>query len=616
MMELSAVDLLKVVPFQAGQVKLLSHKCSGELIMELESLSLYAPRPVMADRSIFASFLSALDSTTLRGFVSTALAAVLVLSTTTTFAQAKEQPIPRIVKKDGRYALFVDDAPYFILGAQVNNSSGWPEMLPKVWPAIEFMHANTVEIPVYWEQFEPRPGRFDYSVVDTLLAQAREHQLHLVLLWFATWKNGSQHYMPEWMKLDPERYAHVIDEQGRALDSPSPFAAASLEEDTRAFATLMSHLKTADPQRTVLMVQVENEPGTGGNMRDHSPIAQKLFDGPVPADVLKAMHVQMSGPSPNWKEAFGPDAEVCFHNWAVAKYIGQVAAAGKAAYPLPLYVNAAPGTQRGAALRDPARPGGTASYKDGGPSGNIIPIWKVAAPALDMISPDDYATDATGYVKMLDVYQRDDNPLFVPETGGSPRFFFFALGHQTIGWSPFGMDFTRIHTIPDAARPGDEVLPPWARTGTKEFVAPFAPAYQLIHPMAREIARLNFEGKLQAVAEEQDKVTQTLSFGAWDAVVSYGVWSRYGHPTGNPQPMGGALVAQLKDNQFLVAGFHCRVDFQTITPDKHRQFLRVEEGIYENGSFKFVRLLNGDQTDGGLDFSSEPLVLRVSVATY
>jgi hypothetical protein len=80
--------------------------------------------------------------------------------------------------------------------------------------------------------------------------------------------------------------------------------------------------------------------------------------------------------------------------------------------------------------------------------------------------------------------------------------------------------------------------------------------------------------------------------------------------------MGGALVAQLKDNQFLVAGFYSRVDFRPTVPDKHRRFLRVEEGSYENGVFQFRRLLNGDQTDGGLDFSSEPLVLRVSVTTY
>src|ERR1017187_2188605 len=89
--------------------------------------------------------------------------AVVIASTAlAAFAQVKERPIPRIVKKDGRYALFVDDAPYFLLAAQVNNSSGWPAMLPQVWPAMEFLHANTVEIPVYWEQFEPRQGQFDY----------------------------------------------------------------------------------------------------------------------------------------------------------------------------------------------------------------------------------------------------------------------------------------------------------------------------------------------------------------------------------------------------------------------------------------------------------------------
>jgi beta-galactosidase GanA len=540
--------------------------------------------------------------------ISSFVAVVFVFTVLTAFAQVKERPIPRLVKKDGRYALLVDDAPYLILGAQVNNSSGWPELLPKVWPAIEFMHANTVEIPVYWEQFEPKQGQFDYSAVDALLTQARAHRVHLVLLWFATWKNGSQHYMPEWMKLAPERYAHLVDKNGHPVDSPSPFAAASLEADTKAFAALMRHLKTADAQRTVLMVQVENEPGTWGTLRDYSPAAQKLFEGPVPADVLKAMSVESSASSPNWQEAFGPEAEVNFHAWAVAKYIGQVAAAGKAAYPLPLYANAA--------LRDPIKPGAPGSYESGGPTDNVIPIWKVAAPALDMVSPDNYTPNATAYQRALDLYRRDDNALFVPETGGSPRVFFFALGHQAIGFSPFGMDFTRIRAIPDAARPKDELLTPWALTGTKEFIAPFAPTYRLIGPMAREIARLNFEGKLQAVAEERGKVAQTLRFGAWDATVSYGVWSRNGRPAGNPQPMGGALVAQLEDNQFLVAGFYCRVDFSATTPDKRRQLLRVEEGTYENGVFKFLRVLNGDQTDGGLDFSSEPLVLRVSVATY
>src|SRR5581483_7067056 len=105
---------------------------------------------------------------------------------------------------------------------------------------------NTVEIPIYWEQFEPRSGQFDYSVLDMILTQARDHHVRLVLLWFGTWKNGSQHYMPEWMKLDPQRYGHILDKNGRPADSPSPFAAASLEADKRAFTALMRHLKSAD----------------------------------------------------------------------------------------------------------------------------------------------------------------------------------------------------------------------------------------------------------------------------------------------------------------------------------------------------------------------------------
>ena len=181
----------------------------------------------------------------------------------TLHAQEKELPLPRVVRKDGRFALFVDDAPYLMLGAQVHNSSTWPATLPKVWLAMEYLNVNTVEIPVYWEQFEPQPGQYDYSMVDTLLKEAREHGVRLVLLWFGTWKNGSQHYMPEWMKLAPDRYPHMVDKNGHAVDSPSPYATASLEADKRAFTAFMRHLKAADPQRTAIMVQVENNPAPG-----------------------------------------------------------------------------------------------------------------------------------------------------------------------------------------------------------------------------------------------------------------------------------------------------------------------------------------------------------------
>ena len=534
----------------------------------------------------------------------------------------KERPIPQVVKKDGRYALMVDGVPYLMLGAQAHNSSGWPGMLPKVWPAIEYLHANTLEIPVYWEQIEAHQGQVDFSVVDTIITQAREHHVRLDLLWFGTWKNGSQHYMPEWMKADPAKYFHLIDKNGRPADSPSPFCTASQELDIRAFTAFMRHLKAFDPQRTVIIVQVENEPGTWGSTRDYSPAAQKLFEAPVPAEVLKAMGKPAGAPV-NWQDAFGVEAEVNFHAWAVATYVGKVAAAGKAVYALPLYANAA--------LRDPIRPGAPGSYEAGGPTDNVIPIWKVAAPAIDIEAPDIYMNDPVAYLKVLELYHRDDNPLFVPETSGGAqvsRFFFSALGLQAIGFSPFGLDYSTMPSAPPAAPTilpaaapqagSPAAVPAAAAPGPQDQFAPTAQNYRIIGPMMRDVARLNFEGKLQAVAEEAGTPTQTLHFGAWNAIISYG-GGRGGRAQAAATPVnptGRALVAQLSDNQFLVAGSSCRVDFRPTQVDKHRQFMRAEEGTYENGAFKFIRILNGDETDNGLNLRAEPIALRVSLGVY
>jgi hypothetical protein len=386
----------------------------------------------------------------------------------------------------------------------------------------------------------------------------------------------------------------------------------------------MRHLKEADPERTAIMVQVENETGTWGTLRDYSPAANQLFEAPVPAEILKAMNKGPAPSAPNWHDAFGDEADVDFHAWAIAKYVGKIAAAGKAVYPLPLYVNAA--------LRDPLKPGAPGTYESGGPTDNVLNIWKAEAPAIDVLAPDIYSLDTASYMKVIELYHRPDNPLFIPETGGTPhaaRFLFSALGLQAIGYSPFGLDYTR-RNHPDPAVDGK---------GENAFLDPTAQNYKLIGPMMRDVARLNYEGKLQAVAEVEGQPTQTLHFGDWDAVVSYG-GGRGGAAKGNAEPVGRALVAQLKENQFLVAGYFCRVDFRPAgteqqrksqqvvagtgqTPSaridgkwQHRQFLRVEEGAYENGVFKPLRILNGDQTDWGLPFSSDPEVLRVSLATY
>jgi hypothetical protein len=304
-----------------------------------------------------------------------------------------------------------------------------------------------------------------------------------------------------------------------------------------------------------------------------------------------------------------------------------VAAAGKAVYPLPMYANAA--------LRDPlepgapGEPGATNAYESGGPTDNVLDIWKAAAPALDFLAPDNYQTDPEKYVKVMELYSRADNPLYVPETGRpyNARYFFAVLGLQGIGFSPSGGNTEGEFKPGDTSKARDEFLEPWAQN------------YRLIGPMQREIARLNFEGKLQAVAEKLAEPAQTLHFGTWNAVVSFGAPAR-GAATGSTSPAGRALVAQLGENQFLVTAIDCRVDFfpagteqqqksQHIvdgtgqTPSalidgkwQHREFLQVEEGTYENGVFKLLRVQDGDETDHGLAFGEDPVVLRVSLTTY
>jgi hypothetical protein len=276
-----------------------------------------------------------------------------------------------------------------------------------------------------------------------------------------------------------------------------------------------------------------------------------------------------------------------------------------------------------AALRDPIKPGAPGSYESGGPTDNVIPIYKVAAPALDIVCPDIYSSGAETYLKVLELYHRDDNPLFVPETSGGAnvsRFFFTVLGMQGIGFSPFGLDYS-VNAPPPAGAPR-AALDAAAPGPTGDALFPTSQNYGLIAPMMREIARLNFEGKLKTSVEQSGKAADTLEFGPWSATINYGATGRGGGrgaaPPANANPQGRVLVAQTGDNQFLVTGLSVRVDFRPAGADKRRQFLRVDEGTYENGAFKFIRILNGDETDNGLNFraGSEPVVLRVSLSVY
>jgi hypothetical protein len=523
---------------------------------------------------------------------------ILLLFAGDVFSQSTTSPMPRIITQNGHHALLVDGKPFFMFGGQAHNSSAWPALMPGVWLAAEKMHLNTLELPVYWEQIEPLPGKFDLTLVDTLIRQARAHKVRLVLLWFATWKNASNHYMPEWMKRDAAKYPNIMGEKGEWIDSPSPYSEPALEEDKTAFAAVMRYLKKTDPVHTVIMVQVENEPGTWGSVRDYSPAAQKLFAGPVPApllapDVLSQLpHDASSG---SWREVFGRNADEYFHAWSVASYIGKVAAAGKQEYALPLYVNAA--------LRDPLSNPAANSYESGGATDNVLAIYKAAAPAIDVLSPDIYLSGNERVLKVLDLYGRSDNPLFVPETISSPvqaKYIYEVLARGGIGFSPFGID--------DNGRgSADSVVAAQLRPIGQEYVT--------LAPMMRELARWAFEGKIRSVTEGEDHAQRTIDLGNWQALVTFGGFGRGTTPP-NPQPVGKMMIVQLSDDKFIAIGTDARLTFKPTgrNSGKPWQYLKVEEGHFENDVFKALRILNGDETDwGGPYFGARPQVLQISL---
>ena len=521
----------------------------------------------------------------------------------------------RLVQRDGRHALFVDGKPFTMLGAQVHNSSSYPKALDKVWPAVADLQANTVEVPIAWEQVESVEGRFDFSFIDTLLKQARERQLKVVLLWFGTWKNTSPQYTPAWVKFDNQRFPRMVDEKGKDSYCLSPHGDETLKADKRAFVALMSHLKKVDEQaRTVLMVQVENEVGTFGLVRDFGKRAQALFEQDVPPAVLARKKAPVPGAAKgNWRAVYGDYADEYFHAWAKARYIGEIAKAGRAVYDLPMYVNNA--------LRDPLeqppKPWNK-NFASGGPTYDVIDIYKAAAPAIDIVGPDVYNAESAKLDANLDNFKRPDNALFVPEIGNSElyaRYLYQILGRGAIGVAPFGVDYFDYANYPLGAKTND-----------KATLEPFAKIFAAFRPMQRQWAQWAFEGRTYGVSEPDDHADQFVAMKGWKAHVTFGQW-QFGErecpgnqkesPAHAAKLVGGVSIAQIADDEFLLVGQQARVRLDDAEGSGRALIDHAEEGRFDaNGKWVMERRWNGDQVDWGLNFTANPRVLKVKMGRY
>lgn len=512
-----------------------------------------------------------------------------------------DENIPHLRKKGSAMQLIVDGKPFIILGGQVGNASAFPHRMKRAWPKLKAFHANTVEFPVYWEAIEPEPGRFDFTALDQIIRAARAQGLRAVLLWFGTWKNGTMDYVPAWVKSDPVRFPRVLDAAGKPMRVLSPHSPANLEADRKAFTAFMKHVREIDEtHHTVIIVQVENEPGLYGSVRDFSLEANRLFNDPVPASLVTALKKKPG----TWKEVFGGRlAEEAFTVYHLATYINEVARAGKQAYPLPMIVNVWMGGEgTNDRFHEFDRPG--ESYPSGGAVSHMLDLWKAVALDIDIIAPDIYHQSPIIYRTILSRYRRPDNPLFIPETGRGmafARYLFYALAdYSAIGIAPFGVDYCS----------GNELGPQFAD---------MAANFRVLKSALPVIAELQGTGKLKAAVEEESILGRMLYFDRYDILVRFRPPHGYGsQPTAPSVPSGRVLVGQLGPDEFLIMGFDAALDFRPPMGSGYTgaQFLLAEEGLYENGIWKPTERLNGDFITSGLRLPSEGVTIRAKLIRY
>ena len=444
---------------------------------------------------------------------------------------------------------------------------------------------------VSWNQIEPREGKFDFSVLDGVIQGARSQNLRLVLLWFGSWKNALSSYPPDWVKKDYKRFPRIQVQEGKTIELLSTLSDANRDADARAFAALMRHVKEVDTQqRTVIMIQVENEVNVIGDSRDRSPAANKAFAGPVPKELMdylqkhkgtlisefgKVWEAAGFKTSGTWEEVFGKGlaTDEAFMAWNYSRYIGRVAEAGKAEYPIPMYVNAA--------VMGFARVGPPANAHSGGPLAQLGDIWRAGGPQIDILSPDIYGNDDF-FTSTTASYARNGNPMFIPETGGGRdgvNRALYAFGrHNSMGFSPFGIDGSRA---PDA-----------------DLTA----GYDLLGQLAPLILAHQGTDKISAVLLNQSNPSQKVQVGNYTlTVASPRPRAAAGAPPSQAAvPSSAAILIAVGPDEYYVAGSGVTVGFAPSTPGPPLAGLgTVEEGKFVDGRWVPGRQLAGDETGQG-----------------
>jgi beta-galactosidase GanA len=516
-------------------------------------------------------------------FIPVVAIALMFLNIASSHAQS-DAGMPKFVKNNGVTQLYVDQKPFLMLSGELNNSSSSSiDYMKPIWKQVKALNFNTLVTPLSWELVEPKEGEFDFSLVDSLILNARQNNLHLVFLWLASWKNGMSSYIPLWVKQNYKKYPRVKTQGGYTQEVLSTFGDASWQADSKAFAMLMKHIKEFDgTNHTVVMMQVENEVGVLGDSRDRSDAANAAFNADVPKELISYLVKNKDRLLPDgikkyweangfktkgtWEEIFGKSmyTDELFMAWNYAGYVNKVAAAGKKEYPIPMYANC---------WLDPVDNPKPGDFPSGCPEARLIDVWKARQTGLDMLSPDLYASE---FAYRCEKYTRDGNPLFIPEMNSSDdgaRNIFVAIGkYNAIGVSPFGIDHMKD---PD------------------KFL--FTKSYDVLEQLYPQIlAKEPLKEVIGFVVDKKDSIITTEMNG-------YKVEISLDELFGHKSSMGYGVVMADGEGKFIGAGSGFRVRFFPLQKDSKTIIGvgSVDEGQYKDGVWIPGRRLNGDEDDQG-----------------
>lgn len=524
-----------------------------------------------------------------------AIPLILALVVPVAAGQVEDQTQIRVDKATGQ--LLVQGKPFLILGGELGNSSaGTAAQADSILPEMAKLRLNTVLMPVAWDQLEPKEGTFDFSILDHWIDVARRQNLHLVLLWFGSWKNAFSEYAPAWVKSDTKRFPQAMSANGAPLEILSTFGAETARCDARAFAALMAHVRDQDrEQRTVLMVQVENEVGYLGQGRDRSPEANREFAGPVPqqlkqklvagrANLAPELAARFNPQGTTWREVFGESADEAFMAWRYATYIDSVAAAGKKEYPIPMYVNA----------QLPAFLERAGEYPSGGPHPFNLDIYRALAAHIDFYSPDIYWPEFAYWVGR---YQVSGNAIFIPEArlDTAPYNALYAYGAaKAFGFGPFAID--SLHAPENPGDPGPAIMQ----------------VYAALDSLGQTLIDAQANGKTRGMVlyANSPRPTQTMSLGGY---LFQGSLSR-AWATGALQANDGAmLLLESAPNEFLVVGMGLTVKM-TRDADADANIagiVSIEQIAKEGPQWKVIARENGDQSNQGRQLTIAPNEVRI-----